>query len=219
MTRQKAQKRATRARMAKTGESYSAARRHTVKPKDQYRAEDMPQSDAAVRKNTGKGWKEWLRILDAWGAKERKHGEVVKHLMEERDVPGWWAQTVTIGFERARGMRAKHQTAAGFTVNVSKTFPIAAGTLFKAFTDTRQRNRWLDRGTVRARTSRTNKSARFDFQDGTSRVHVYFDPKARAKTTVTIMHERLSGADAVEEMRAFWKERLGELADILEAKR
>lgn len=215
MTRDKSQKRATRARMAKTGERYTAARRHAVKPEEEFRAEDMPQTETALRKNTGKGWKEWLRILDAWGAKERKHGDVVRFLMEERGVSGWWAQTVTIGFERARGLRARYQRATGFTVSVSKTFPVPLGRMFKAFAEGPQRNKWLEKGALRVRTSRKNKDIRFDHEDGATRLIAYFESKGPAKTTVVVEHERLPDADAVEEMRAIWKDRLRDLARVI----
>ena len=218
MTRDKARKRATRARMTKTGESYTAARRHVVTPKEVLRDEDLPQTDAKLEANTGKGWRGWLRILDAWGARERKHGEIAEHLMEEHRVPGWWAQTITIGYQRARGMRAKYQTLGGsFQVSVSKTFPVGVGKVFAAFSDTRQRNRWLERGMLKIRTSQKNKTARFDFRDGTSRVVAFFDPKDRAKSTVTVQHERLASAREVEEMRAMWKERLSELKESLKS--
>jgi hypothetical protein len=216
MTRDKVQKRATRARMAKTGESYSAARRHVVKPREDLRAEDLGQPDAKVRQKTGKGWREWLRILDAWGARERKHGDVVNHLLDEYSVPGWWAQSITVGYERARGLRAKHQTLSGsFQVSVSKTFPIGVGMLFKAFAEAPQRNRWLERGALKVRTTLKNRSIRFDFGDGTSRVVAYFEPKDRRKTTVTVQHERLPDARAVEEKRGMWKEHLKRLGEVL----
>jgi hypothetical protein len=215
MTRDKAQKRATRARMAKTGESYSAARRHVVKPREELRAEDLPQTDANVRQNTGKGWREWFRILDTWGAKERKRTDIVRYLLEQ-GVPGWWAQSITVGYERSRGMRAKYQTLAGFyQVSVSKTFPIGVGKLFKVFAETSQRNKWLERGMLKVRTTIKDRTARFDFRDGTSRVVAFFDPKDRSKTTVTVQHERLPDARAVEEMRAMWKEHLKRLAKVL----
>jgi hypothetical protein len=217
MTRDKAQKRATRARMAKTGERYTAARRHVVKPWDGVRIEHLGQTDASLRANTGKGWREWLRILDAWGARERKHGDVVNHLLDEYGVPGWWAQSITVGYERSRGLRAKHQTLSGsFQVSTSKTFPIGVGKLFKAFAEAPQRNRWLERGTLKVRTTLKDTSIRFDFRDGTSRVVAYFDPKDRTKTTVTVQHEKLPDAGAVEDMRAMWKERLARLADLLQ---
>jgi hypothetical protein len=216
MTRDKAPKRATRARMAKTGERYSAARRHVVKPREELRAEDLGQTDANVRENTGKGWQEWFRILDAWGAKQHKHGDVVGYLMEQQGVPGWWAQSLTTGYERSRGIRAKHQMLDGFfQVSVSKTFPIDVGKLFKAFAETPQRNKWLERGTLKVRTTLKNRSVRFDFRDVTSRVVVSFDPKGRSKTTVAVQHERLPDARAVEEMRGMWKEHLNRLAKVL----
>jgi hypothetical protein len=216
MTRDKAQKRATRARMAKTGERYSAARRHVVKPREELRAEDLVQPDATVRQNTGKGWREWLRILDDWGAKGRKHKDVAGYLMEQHGVPGWWAQAITTSYERSRGIRSKHQTLDGFfQVSVSKTFPLGVGKLFKAFAEAPQRNRWLDRGTLTVRTNLKDRSIRFDFRDGTSRVVAYFDQKDRSKTTVTVMHERLPNAGAVEEMRGMWKEHLNRLGKVL----
>ena len=135
--------------------------------------------------------------------------------MEEHGVPGWWAQTVTVGWERARGVRQKYETASGFTVSVSKTFPAEVGALYRAFADARRRNRWLERGMLTTRTTREDKSARFDFRDEGSRVHVYFEAKGPEKTTVTVQHEKLGGPDEVEEKRAFWKERLGKLAEIL----
>lgn len=216
MTKDKVQKRATRSRMAKTGESYTAARRHAVKPNEELNEDQLPQSDAAVRKNTGKGWKEWLRVLDAWGAKEHKHGEIAAYLMEKKGVPGWWAQSITNGYERSRGMRVKYQSMQGsFSVSVSKTVPVGVGKVYKAVTDARQRGGWLERGSLKARISQKNKSARFDFRDRSSRVQVYFESKGRSKTTVTVMHERLSDTGAVEKMRAFWKERLSNLSEAL----
>jgi uncharacterized protein YndB with AHSA1/START domain len=215
MTRDKAQKRATRARMTKTGERYTAARRHVVQAEEAPASVDLGQSDEAVREHTGRGWKEWLRTLDAWGAKGRRHGEIVAYLMEQ-GVPGWWAQTVTTGYERSRGIRAKHQSLDGtFQVSVSKTLPIDARALFEAFTDARRRNRWFEPGTLRVRKTQKNRTARFDYLPDGSRLVAYFEPKAAGKTTVTIQHERLPDAGAVEEMRTMWKERLGALAESL----
>jgi hypothetical protein len=202
--------------MAKTGERYSAARRHVVRPREELRAQDLGQTDAKVRQNTGKGWREWFRILDAWGAKERKHTEVVRYLMEQQGVTGWWAQSITTGYERSRGLRAKYQTLGGsFQVSVSKTFLIGVGKLFKVFAEAPQRNKWLERRMLKVRTTRKDRSVRFDFRDGTSRVVAYFDPKDRSKTTVTVQHERLPDARAVEEMRGMWKGHLNRLAKVL----
>ncbi len=173
---------------------------------------DLGKSDETIRRGSGKSWDEWFAILDAWGAEEHTHTEIARHLHEEHEVSGWWAQTVTVGYERGRGMRGVNQRTSGFYVGVSKTVPVGVNMLFEEFTDTRKRNLWLEPGTLRKRTSQPGKSARFDFRDGESRVHVYFVSKSRSKASVNVQHERLSDEEAVEEMRAFWKERLGELA-------
>jgi hypothetical protein len=215
MTEDKARKRAIRSRMAKTGERYTAARRHLV-DHEELDFDDLGHSDEVLRQNTGQDWPAWLRILDRWGARERTHGQIARYLTEEQGVSGWWAQTITVGYERARGMRAKYQRiSTGFTVSVSKTFNVGVAPLYAAFTEPRKRNRWLEAGTLRMRTTRKGKSARFDHGDGVSRVNAYFDSKARAKTTVTVDHERLPDAEAVEEMRAYWRERLARLGEAV----
>ena len=128
MTTDKARKRAVRARMTKTGDRYSAARRSATKPEPPA-TEDLGQSDETIRRATGKGWKQWIRLLDDWGARERTHTEIARHVNQVFGVSGWWAQTVTVGYERARGMRAKHQRPDGFSVSVSKTVAVDAATL------------------------------------------------------------------------------------------
>jgi hypothetical protein len=69
---------------------------------------------------------------------------------------------------------------------------------------------------LEVRTTLEQRTARFDFCDGTSRVVAYFDPKDRNKTTVTVQHELLPSAAAVEEMRGMWKEHLKRLAEVLQ---
>jgi hypothetical protein len=218
MTENKALKRAVRARMAKTGERYAAARRRLVEADEPLHLEDLPQPDARLREKTGRGWREWLGVLDDWGARERRHGEIASHLQRAHGVPGWWAQTITVGYERARGLRAKHQTLSGsFQVSVSKTFPVGAAALFRSFAEEPERDRWLEPGTLAVRTAREAKSVRFDFRGGASRAVAYVEPKGEAKATVTVQHEKLPDAGSVEEMRAFWRERLERLATVLSA--
>ncbi|MDQ3662960.1 MAG: hypothetical protein M3454_18310 [Actinomycetota bacterium] len=215
MTEDKARKRSIRTRMAKTGESYTAARRHVVKPAQETIAResvDLGKSDESILRGSGKAWEEWFSILDAWGAQERTHTEIARYVNEQHEVSGWWAQTVTVGYERGRGMRGVNERASGYYVGVSKTIPVGVNELFDEFTNARKRNRWLEPGTLRTRTSQPGKSARFDFRDGEGRVHVYFSSKGKSKATVHVDHERLSDAGAVAEMRAFWKERLAELS-------
>ncbi len=171
-------------------------------------------SDEAIRRGTGRAWDEWLALLDGWGATERMHPEIARHLVEEHGLGGWWAQSVTVGYERARGMRASHERPDGYSVNASKTFPVPVDRLYAAVVDEAVRDRWLEPGTLRFRTAQPNRSARFDVADGT-RLHVYFVAKGEAKATAQFQHEKLPGPEDVDTRRTFWRERLGHLAEAL----
>lgn len=62
-------------------------------------------SDEAVRAKTGKGWEEWFRVLDTWGAKEKGHTQSAKYLLDYYALSPWWAQAVTIRYEWESGLR------------------------------------------------------------------------------------------------------------------
>jgi hypothetical protein len=148
MTTDKARKRAIRSRMTKTGERYAAARRHVVDDARTTSARPLPPrvtdpgvSEEAIRKATGRGWDEWLRDLDAWDAAERSHTEIARHVSETYSISGWWAQSVTVGYERARGMRAVHQTSRGFEVSVSKTLALPPADVWPWVVNASQRDR------------------------------------------------------------------------------
>jgi hypothetical protein len=220
--------------MAKTGERYTTARhfqldQHLPSPAEPDTAPatdvapvELPPriaepgvSDAAVQRATGKIWDEWFQILDAWDGTKRTHLEIARHLYEAHGVGEWWAQSVTVGYERARGMRALHESADGFTVNASKTFPVPVDRLFAAFLDEAVRNEWLEPGTLRLRTSQPHRSARFDVLTTETRAEVYFTAKGEAKASAQIQHSKLPRGEDVETWRAFWKERLIRLAAML----
>lgn len=214
MTTDKARKRATRDRMTRTGERYAAARRHTA-TKLPPRVEEPGMTDASIRTGSGKTWDEWFRILDDWGGTERTHRDIARWLRDERGVPGWWAQTVTVGYERARGMRARHETTSGFQVSVQKTIAASADQIGRAFMQTRRRNRWLDVGTLSARTTKPGRSvADFDAVDG-SRVTIYLVPRSKDRTAAQVVQTKMASTAKVATQRAFWRARLQALAEVL----
>jgi Domain of unknown function (DUF4287) len=223
MTRQKSFKQDVRARLEKTSESYSEARRQLLakseRKADAASVEDYEalMSDEAIQRRTGKRWGEWFAILDAWGGTEHTHKEIAAWLSEKHDIDGWSAQSVTVGYERARGMRVPGQRpGGGFSVTASRTIASPVERLFEAFTDEAVRERWLPGAELRERTSTPSKSARFDWEDGSTRVVVGFFAKGDAKSQVALEHERLSDADSAKEMKAFWRERLNTLKEQLE---
>ena len=165
MTRQKTFKRKVRARMQKTGESYTAARRRLIAAGERPEAEaaefEPPMSDDAIRERTGRGWDEWFALLDAWEASSRPHPEIARWLREEHGVGGWSAQSITVGYERARGLRAPGQRPDGWSVTASKTVAVPVERLYAAFGDDGLRERWLPGAELHVRTASPPKSARY----------------------------------------------------------
>jgi len=216
MPKQKDLKRLVRDRMRRTGESYTTARAHVVRSGSDRRdlAELAGMSDAAVEKKTGRDWRGWTAVLDQAGATSKPHKEIARLLVDEHGVPGWWAQTVTIGYERIRGLRDKGQRrGGGYDVNKSKTFPVGIGELYASF-GARKRARWMDASGMRVKTATREKSMRIAWEDGTS-VDVYFWAKGPQKSQVQLQHKGLPDKKAADRVRAEWTERLSALASVL----
>ena len=218
MTTQKSFKRLVRARMDKTRESYTAARANLLSARDE---PDEPKPvftvpDESIRRRTGRGWEEWLAVLDAWGAIDHEHREIARWVQEEHGVDGWSAQSITVSYERARGLRAVGENASGFTASASKTVAVPVERLYEAFADATLRELWLPDGELRERTALPHRSLRYDWADGATRVHVGFEAKGESKSTASLLHERLPDAEEAERMKAFWRARVASLKGVLE---
>src|SRR5215217_2466282 len=172
-------------------------------------------SDAAVQRATGKSWDEWFALLDAWHGMTHNHTEIAGHVYETYGIDGWWVQNVTVGYERARGMRALHERPDGFSGNASKMFPVPVERLFAAFVEPDERDRWLEGIELHNRTSQPNKSARFDVLPEDGRLAVTFVAKGPQKSAAQIQQERLADTNDVARWKALWKEQLALLASFL----
>src|SRR5688572_12825597 len=121
MTRARALKHVIRERAAKTGERYTTARRHVlaavarpVAPAPPVRPAPPPPtkgsvSDAKAIEKTGHGLDHWFAVLDRFNAIAKGHTAAARHLFDDHNVPGWYAQGITVAYERARGVRALNQ--------------------------------------------------------------------------------------------------------------
>ena len=215
---QKDLKRLVRQRMQKTGESYTAARARMLarrSPSTADFARIAGMSDEAVRRKTGHDWQGWVERLDAVDASSMPHREIARHLQEQHEISGWWAQTVTVGYERIRGLREVGQRRGGaYEANKSKTFPVPVNRLYRAFSVKRTRERWLPDVELKIRTSTVDRSMRISWPDGTS-VHAYFTDKGRDKSSVALQHVGLDRKAEIERCKTFWAERLAELGRLL----
>jgi len=225
---QKDLKRLVRARMRKTGESYTAARSRLLEKKGGKPATNgkaspaLPRgdlgalagmSDDAVAKKTGRTWKEWVSVLDRDGAAEMPHGKIALLLHERHAVGEWWAQMVTVGYERIRGLREKGQRRDGtFEVSKSKTYPVPIAELWKAFMRCKE---WLDGETLRMSRATKHKTMRMKWSDGTP-VEAYFLEKGAAKSQLALSHRKLTSRAEAARLRTYWGGRLAAIGELLE---
>jgi hypothetical protein len=220
MTEHKSFKRLVRARMEKTGESYTAARAMLLRAEEPKEAPTLrlATSDERIRERTGRGWEEWFAILDEWGATDRPHREIARWLAEQQGLHplAWNVQAIVSSYELTRGVREVGEKDDGFAVTASRTVAVSVGELYDAFVQESLRRRWLSDDRLSARTATRPRSARFDWEDGPTRVNVTFLAKADGKSTIALEHRRLADADQADQMKSYWRNRLSSLKEALE---
>jgi hypothetical protein len=172
-------------------------------------------SDQAVRARTGCDWQRWVYHLDKKGCAEWTHREIAKYICQQFRLSSWWAQTVTVGYERIKGLRDIGQRRGGtYEANKSRTIGVPVERLYRAFSVARMRSRWLPdlRWTLRRATA--GKSMRVTCEDGTC-IQFNFTAQNDRKSRVTIQHQKLASKSDAENRKNFWDERLSALARLL----
>ena len=241
MTRARALKHAIRARAARTGERYTTARRHVlnnlelVTPTETPRLpepaaapaprakskRDSPISEAKFIAKTGHGFDHWFAVLDKFDGVKKGHTASARHLYAEHGVDGWYAQGITVAYERARGVRVANQRCDGaFEVSVSKTIPGDAKTIIAALTDPTlvpALARALAAPKSKGFVIRPDGLGRFRYNWGDTTVQFYMVPKPGKKLSVVVTNMKLTGSAMVEERRAVWRELLTSLAGVVRA--
>jgi hypothetical protein len=158
-----------------------------------------------------------VKSLDYHGAAEMSHRDIAAIVKTKYKVADWWTQTVTVGYERIKGLRARGQRRDGtYEANKSRTYNVPVSTLFAAWKDADRRRRWLADGAVRVRTATEPKSMRLGWTDGTI-VTVGFLPKGKAKSAVAVTHTKLPDRATVDRLKQYWTERLDSLGEVLAA--
>lgn len=250
MTRARALKQVIRARAARTGERYTTARRHVLKGLEGGKPDKpspgvAPKSPAAkpsaatkptfsnrkFLEKTGHGLDYWFEVLDRFGAAEKGHTAAARHLYEVHQVDGWYAQGITVSYERARGVRQANQRCDGeFEVSVSKTLTGDTRAVVNALTDPAIRRRlsksdsalfgalWqaLDAPKSKGVIIRPDGLGRFRYRWDDTTVQLYMTPKPGGKkVSVVATQMKLGSAAAVEERRTIWRAALDALAQSI----
>jgi len=172
-------------------------------------------SDAALKAKTGRTWDQWFTLLDKAGAAKMTHGAIAKLVATRHKIPGWWAQAVTVGYERARGLRKVNETLAGFRTGVSRTLDAGMDAAFGAWDNAKTRAALL-KEKVDLSTRDPGKNLRFAWKVG--RVEVRFVVKSAKKTQVTVDHTGLKSESQVDKFKTQWSETMDKLGDKLRGK-
>lgn len=88
-------------------------------------------SDDKTLEATGRRSADWFGMLDQAGARDWSHKQIAEHLVDAHGVDGWWAQSITVGYEQATGRRRPGQQQDGtFTASVSRRIPGEGSAVF-----------------------------------------------------------------------------------------
>jgi uncharacterized protein YndB with AHSA1/START domain len=194
-------------------------------------------SDQAVASKTQKTWPEWFAVLDAFGV-GRSHRDRARFLQAEHALTPWWSQTVTVEYERARGLRDVNQKCTGdYEVSVSRTISAPASKAFEAWSTELGMDSWFSTGTTmdfrvggryqnadrdggEFRAIVPNSRIRFTWEQKQHRpgsvVEVRFYENGPSKCQVVLQHSGLANKAEVEDLREGWSWAMDSLRSYLE---
>lgn len=191
-------------------------------------------SDEAVKKATGKIWSEWVDLIDQEGGEKLTHKEIAKILFDKKYIEnGWWCQTVTVGYEYAKGRRKVGETVTqGIEIGARKTMQVGVNDLWDFTFSNEGLKIWLGdikdfklepqfyfqtsegtRGEIR--TIKIGEKIRLiylpkDFKKP-STLQLYFEDKGSEKSTLGFHQEKLKNLKTREQMKKHWEEVLDEI--------
>jgi hypothetical protein len=178
----------------------------------------FPCGDEALRAATGKDWSEWLAVLDAAGAAKTglDHQRIWDLAMQSLpEAAAWWGQMVSVGYERARGLREKHESSNGeFQATLSKTFPVPLFAAFAAWADANLRGQWLDAPELSFTKLNAGKNIRARWPDG-ARLDIRFNATGPDKCQIVVDTMKLDDSEAVQRAKAFWQAQFERLQQYL----
>lgn len=205
--------------MAKTGERYGAARRVVLEQAEASAAmrgrrwiSDPEVVDERVLDSTGKSWNDWCDMIDAWPGHVDGHTAVAAWLQSAHQVDGWWAQTVTGGWERITGRRLPGEMPDGtFTANKSKTVAGDAALIRKMLLDDDLRPDLFPGKSTELRSKPEAKAVRIGFAAGVAVISL--TEKNPKRVAITVQHSKLPDRDSIDEWKFYWDDWLVAIDD------
>ncbi len=202
-------------------------------------AVDSPAlTDATTEAATGKSLAAWFAELDALGGPSKGRRELVNHIYSPAAKNEWWATTIVVEYEKARGAHEKDGKPKGYSICSTKTISAPLADVFAAFGDAAALDAWLgpktklafedggaltngDGNHAKFTRIRANKDLRIEWNSeglapGTQ-VEVLFADKGKGKTGITLNHGRILDRRDADVLRACWAAALDALKARLES--
>ena len=186
-------------------------------------AAEPVQSDEKIRENTGHGWDEWADLIDAGPGRLAGHTAIAAWVHSDHGVPGWWAQGVTVGYERIAGLRLPGQMPDGsFSVSRSRVLALPAALLRETLLDEGCRVELFPGLDTVLRSKPAAKALRFAASLGGRPLGSLLfsaDPLPDGRLRVSVTHDKLPTFDDGEQWKRFWADWLAAVADAAEGDR
>lgn len=196
---------------------------------------DFPITDEACREATGKTFGEWFAAIEEKGPALGRR-EIITWIYDltGRGKDVWWATTIWVEFEAARGIvNKKDGLAEGYNICATKSVKASAEAVYDAFAKEGlnaflgsnaavEGGAYTDDGGNEGTWARlrTGKDVRITWKtngvDTPSLVDASFK-EAAGKTAITVTHSRIQTRDEADGLRTAWGEALAKLKTQLEA--
>lgn len=206
--------------LAPVAEAFAAAARATAEFATAETGAGRPEfSDEVILENTGHDWAQWVELIDAGPGRSAGHTAIAAWVHENFDVNGWWAQGVTVSYERLVGLRLPGQMADGtFSVQKNKTLEGDREALRAWWVSDDARAALLPGLTTELRSKPASKQLRVSVRgaDGADLgVAALVVDEAKGKLKLNLTHEKLPSSAAGEAWKSAWGQWLDALAAAL----
>ena len=196
---------------------------------------DQPLTNEACKAATGKTMEEWFEVLDGLSDPKIGRRDRVHHIYEATDKDAWWASTLAVEYEAAKGQKEKDGRLKGYFICSTKTLNVPVESAYNAWTSPNALANWFgdvkldlkdggelvdsDGNRATFKRIRENKDLRFTWigADGEeSLVDVSFADKGNGKTGLLINHDRIQTRAEADGIRRAWSEALDKMKAYLE---
>ena len=179
-------------------------------------AAETLQSDTRILANTGHGWDDWVELIEAGPGRDAGHTAIAAWVHAEHDLSGWWAQGVTVGYERIAGLRLPGQMPDGsFSVSRSRVLVLPAPLLRAALLEGDSRADLFAGLDTELRSKPASKSLRLNVRRaGHPLGSLLFsaDPVPDGRLRLTVTHDKLPSFDDGELWQQYWADWLAAVA-------